>query len=482
MKTVLFLIKCMLIAQCTMAQVVTVEYLLSKPAAKVEQYKSAPHGGNKYRLPFQYKSNTLFNTETLRRIEREGPCRVDFVYPRYAETNGKNLKELNTLRLRALMGYSSFLFFNSAIEWNVYEVPQEPVNAADTMERVVDDSPFVGFVIYTRPMFLMKDKQYVATDVRPNSWTEAQWLYQDLKQYQCFLDNDKKRRIKRKRGNLEWDGKYLPKSNRKLQNGVRYNHKGIWNRDKEYTTPVFSDTLYRTSFKSDSTCACLKEKYITLKLIPMKNGKKLEYDTIVSAVLNRNNQWKRLMIVTDVTSGMSPYTLHMLQWRKMVDKGHRARQFVFFNDGDNIPDGAMGASGGVYHVSSGDSRNVELRCLQAMQNGSGGAAPENDVEAILYAEKKMKPETELVLIADNWAPVRDFQLLGNIKNPVHIILTGSNGGTINSDFLNIAYKSKGSLHTMNQDITELHELRNGDIVEVGKQTFILKNGWFTLAR
>ncbi len=484
MRTVLLLFACFMLCSITArAQVVSPEYILAGRVTKVDTYASAAYGGNKYRLPFQYNANSLFNKNVIDRIAKEGTCRVDFVYPRYRETNGKNLKELNTLRIRALAGYAGFLFFNSAIEWNVYEVEQEPIDKTDTMEVVVNERPFVGFVVYTRPQYVLKENKFVMTDERPNAWDEAQWLYKDLKQYQCYLENDKRKKIKKRKGDAEWEGKYLPVSYRKLQNGVRYNHRGIWNRDKEYITPTFNDTLLRSNFKSDSTCACLREKNVTLKLIPLqKRNKQLEYDTIVSAVLNRNTQWKKLFIVTDVTSGMAPYTLHMLQWRKMIDKGHRARQFLFFNDGDNIPDGAMGASGGLYHLSSGDSRRVELRCFQAMQNGNGGQAPENDVEALLYAEKKIYPETELVLIADNWAPVRDFVLNNRLKIPVHIIITGSNLGTINSDYLTLAYKTKGSVHTMTQDYVGLHNLKEGDNLKVGNQNFILKNNEFILAR
>lgn len=51
-------------------------------------------------------------------------------------------------------------------------------------------------------------------------------------------------------------------------------------------------------------------------------------------------------------------------------------------------------------------------------------AAENDLEALLEAKKYMDDNWELILIADNYSPVRDIELLEKLDIPVHVILCG----------------------------------------------------------
>lgn len=185
-------------------------------------------------------------------------------------------------------------------------------------------------------------------------------------------------------------------------------------------------------------------------------------DTLTNVVFNvfkRNKSWKRKLIVADLTGSMYPFAQQVSTWLKLhFMKDSTRESFTFFNDGDNKKDPAkkIGVTGGIYYCTA---KNVE-QLVQAMEitirNGQGGDAPENVIEAILYGLRKNKNIDNVILVADNWAKVRDIALLPRIKVPVRVILCGvTDGMEINPDYLNIAYKTKGSIHTIEQDITDL---------------------------
>jgi hypothetical protein len=61
--------------------------------------------------------------------------------------------------------------------------------------------------------------------------------------------------------------------------------------------------------------------------------------------------------------------------------------------------------------------------------------------------------------------------------PVRVILCGVyDGMEINTDYLNIAYKTKGSIHTIEQDITELINQTSGKKFNINGFDYIIKNG------
>ena len=48
--------------------------------------------------------------------------------------------------------------------------------------------------------------------------------------------------------------------------------------------------------------------------------------------------------------------------------------------------------------------------------GYGGDCPENNMEALIKGVKQATPYKELVMIADNYAPVKDIELLKNFNS------------------------------------------------------------------
>lgn len=201
---------------------------------------------------------------------------------------------------------------------------------------------------------------------------------------------------------------------------------------------------------------------------------------IVYNVFKRNTQWKSKLIVADLTGSMYPYAQQLCTWLKLhFVKDTTSQNFAFFNDGDRKRDDdkKIGATGGVYYCKARTIDELIETMNHTIKKGQGGDAPENVIEAILYGLNKSGKVNDVILIADNWAKVRDIKLLSRIRVPVRVILCGVyEGMEINEDYLNIAYKTKGSVHTIEQDITDLMHQGSNKKFNINGVDYIIKNG------
>ena len=59
-----------------------------------------------------------------------------------------------------------------------------------------------------------------------------------------------------------------------------------------------------------------------------------------------------------------------------------------------------------------------------------------------------------------------------------MLVCGATEFNVNIDYLNLARKTKGSVHLMESDLYNLSGLKEGEILKVGKNNFIVKNGMF----
>ena len=201
---------------------------------------------------------------------------------------------------------------------------------------------------------------------------------------------------------------------------------------------------------------------------------------VIFNVLKRNKQFKSKLIVADLTGSMYPYAQQISTWLKLQFlKDSTSQHFVFFNDGDKKKDidKKIGATGGVYYCRAKNVDALIASMELTIKKGTGGDAPENPIEAIIYGLNKSGKVDDVILIADNWAKARDIKMLVRIKVPVRVVLCGVyEGMEINEDYLNIAYKTKGSLHTIEQDITDLMKQSTGKKFNINGVDYIIKNG------
>ncbi len=201
-------------------------------------------------------------------------------------------------------------------------------------------------------------------------------------------------------------------------------------------------------------------------------------DTVIRAVLNRN-KWSEKLIVCDLTGSMIPYASQLSAWYQLNYAKEKNLQFVFFNDGDNKSDRdkVIGNTGGIYYEPVNSMEALSKFIGRVGAAGNGGDCPENNMEALIKGVKMTKPYKELVMIVDNYAPVKDIELLNQFNRPVHIIVCGaSSGQSIHEDYLNIARHTKGSIHTMTEDLTRLATLNEGQEITIQKITYRVMGG------
>ena len=200
---------------------------------------------------------------------------------------------------------------------------------------------------------------------------------------------------------------------------------------------------------------------------------------VVTRVMQRHPEWSKEVVVTDVTGSMFPYTYDLLAWLQLSALEDE-KTFVFFNDGNDQPDKEkrVGKTGGLFHVTTSSYEAIKNKLIETMKAGGGGDAPENDAEALLYAQQLTgNDSTDLILIADNYTFPRDAKLLKNTTAHARIILCGVHD-YINPRYLALARKHGFTLHTIEGDIENLSKLLEGETITIqGQQYQVTKDGF-----
>jgi hypothetical protein len=185
----------------------------------------------------------------------------------------------------------------------------------------------------------------------------------------------------------------------------------------------------------------------------------------------------KIMLVVDMTGSMFTYIGQLLVWYKMNFETEMIKYFTLFNDGDNIPDSKkqIGLTGGVHTFDAKDFKQFKKNIEDVRKLGEGGDDPENDLEAVLKAITNKRDFGDIVLLADD-SDIRDMKLLKRIKKPVHIILCGTKKG-INQQYLQLAYYTKGSIHTAHNDVN-MKTIKEGQTFELDNDVFEFRGGDF----
>lgn len=371
---------------------------------------------------------------------------VYLFYTRYRESDSFSQPQLNESRFKELKQYYPEIFNTEKVIWSVIE--------QTTAKTKVDAGKvFHGFVIYLKSEELLEkieeDKKII--DHIINSYSDTLIYIPEVKTF----------KVKKKKTGT---GEFIPRSKKKRDAGIVYTKKSIWNRNEKTITKL--DTKFTIKSKGHWQ-------------------RKARFD---SSLLNNSNEFKMLTskkwspkttVVMDVTGSMGPYIVQVLLWMKYNPEIVKQGRFLFFNDGDNMPDQLKktGSTGGLYPIVSGSFDSIKSVMTTAMSNGQGGDIPENDIEALLEAQKKW-PETDtMLLIADNEAPVKDITLLKNIKKPVNVMICGAVQST-NPQLFSIAKETGGKLLIGDASIANLRSFKNGDIIEIKGDKWKFKENVF----
>ncbi|TAE49184.1 MAG: hypothetical protein EAZ06_03090 [Cytophagales bacterium] len=236
------------------------------------------------------------------------------------------------------------------------------------------------------------------------------------------------------------------------------------------------------TIKENITNAKVRMKIEEERTFLRKKGYKIEEDTVILNVFRRND-WKNKLIIVDVTGSMYSYLNQFKSWYSSQHIKNKNTQFVLFNDGDDNlrinPRKLIGQTGGIYFCSVCDMKDLTVQLEKARSNGKGGDSPENDLEAVIKAIDTCKNYQEIILVVDNLSEVRDIDLLPQIKKPLKIVLCGASN-SINTQYLNIAYKTKGSVHTIEGDLIFSSTLTQGQIIVIQGRKYMYSNNQFFL--
>lgn len=229
----------------------------------------------------------------------------------------------------------------------------------------------------------------------------------------------------------------------------------------------YFEELLKDTATSEPTPEFLENHHHLIKRFLKQYGNNT--NDLVYKIFDRNPQWKNALVVADWTGSMYQHGAQALLWHTLNFERSGLEYFTLFNDGDSKGTKAkkIGETGGVYYEKADKIDKVIQLYQLVMLKGGGGDGPENDLEAILKAQEKYPAHSEIILIADNNACVRDFDLLELIDEPVRVIICGYNDKSgINPQYVEIARKTGGSLHTIDIDIHNIQvELNKSGEIE-----------------
>ncbi len=227
------------------------------------------------------------------------------------------------------------------------------------------------------------------------------------------------------------------------------------NATEDYKMEVIEEKVY--DVETDSYMAMP-----SVKIVPKDDKKEYkpreiggqkvnDANSVIYKAFHQHPEWKNVSIVADWTGSMYAYVGQIMRWHKLNMDRKLVKHMVLFNDGnDNKRQSSrkiVGSTGGIYYADPHDLDDLLAKVEQAVDNGDGGDAEENDLEAVLAAIDRYNTK-EVVLIADNTS-VRDMELLSGVNKPVHVILC--NGGWV-QDYIEIAYRTGGSITTINDEL------------------------------
>ncbi|MFT6982850.1 MAG: hypothetical protein ACJAUD_001620 [Crocinitomicaceae bacterium] len=183
-----------------------------------------------------------------------------------------------------------------------------------------------------------------------------------------------------------------------------------------------------------------------------------DVEPVIMKVLDRHPEWRNKIVINDWTGSMYSYGAQVVEWHLMNLDSSGISTVTLFNDGDNksTKKKKIGSTGGIYTEKTSNLEELIGLFAKVMANGGGGDGPENDIEAILEAIERQPKTSEIILIADNRACVRDIELAERINRPVRIILCGYDPEEgVNAHYVYLAKKTGGGIYTIQDDIEDM---------------------------
>lgn len=204
-------------------------------------------------------------------------------------------------------------------------------------------------------------------------------------------------------------------------------------------------------------------------------------DDEIKAMFYRNKSlWPKKRIIANIDCSMYQYIDELMVWNySNMDEQSNNTYYLFngFNYVDDQHDG--NTRRGIFEVNENNVSGFFTTIDKIVNFSCRGSRLENVVEALILGAQHKQAGEEMVFIADNYSDVSDLHLLDQLDTPVHVLLTASHAG-INENYLEIAYRTGGSIHTIQEDITanQLAGLQDGEKIKIGKFSYTFLKGKF----
>ena len=210
-------------------------------------------------------------------------------------------------------------------------------------------------------------------------------------------------------------------------------------------------------------------------------------DSTAYKVFDRNlNRWPKSVVVCDFTSSMYPFTTQLFAWFKKNDQNPNIKGMVLFTDCDSLGEATQKSKvvGKMFMVNTMNTETVIPVMIAASRNTiKNDDDPENGIEALLYAQKAFPDAENLIFIADNGSGIKGMNQIKELKKHIRVVVCGETGDTttaIQPDFYRIAGRRGSSLHTIEDDLTNLDLIDKTTCIKVGKRYYKYKNGDFQI--
>ena len=396
-------------------------------------------------MPFS--EATVVKTMNLENIKDPSKIyAIHLVYTKYRELDSFNQPGLNARRYEELQKLMPDAYRQKHIEWKALEQRE-----ATTREAAA--KCFHGFVIYL--------KYEVPPELIKKEVTSIHRIIKTYKDTTVTVPLVIKYKVKKRRVET---GYYLPRNDKKRTSGVKFDKPGIWMREKETFIERDSTVVKRTGGYEETRGSFDTSGFAATD----------EYKMLVKRKWPQN-----LLVVTDVTGSMSPYSTQVMLWIKGNAMLRNTGRFVFFNDGNNMPDALKktGKTGGIYfpRINSFDTSLSTM--ITAMVNGQGGDLPENDMEAVLAGLARWPDTDTILLIADNKASVKDISLLKNINKPINVMVCGRED-KIHAHYIEIARQTGGRVFYLDKEIADFSKFKMGERMLFKGKNYEWRNGTF----
>lgn len=197
-------------------------------------------------------------------------------------------------------------------------------------------------------------------------------------------------------------------------------------------------------------------------------------DKVLETVMDRN-EWKNKLLISDVSYEMLAYAMKLAKWYDANRKSGETTQFVLYNNGVRRTGAASGIA---YHMASpGFDELVNL--INHVYDRVDVESAKHDVEGLIAGDGIEKNYEDVIFFVDKDAPLSDYEFFKQIKAPIHIVLC-VDPRRPNPQHLTLAWKTKGSVHTISGDFNDIGKLREGDDFEIEGYKYKIMGGEFVL--